>query len=63
MKKANWFADYCEEKGVTFFDLEKDIDFDLSTDFLDYEHLNKYGAQKATDYLAKPILAAMAEKE
>ena len=59
LKKANWFAGYCEEKGVTYLDLEKLIQFDLSTDFLDYHHLNKYGARKATDYLAEHILYAI----
>lgn len=59
LKKANWFADYCAEKGVVFLDLEKEIEFDLSTDFLDYHHLNDVGAVKATKYLAPYILKAM----
>lgn len=56
LKKSNWFTDFCKEKGITYVDLEKEIDFDINTDFLDYHHLNKYGAVKATDYLAKLIL-------
>lgn len=63
LKKANWFAKYCKEKGVPFIDLEKEITFDISTDFSDYQHLNKYGAQKATDYLATHILATVSSKE
>lgn len=56
LKKSNWFTDFCKEKGITYVDLEKTVDFDITTDFLDYHHLNKYGAVKATDYLAKLIL-------
>ena len=59
LRKTNWFADYCEERGVKFVDLEKEIDFDITTDFLDYHHLNKNGALKATDYLAPLILDAV----
>lgn len=55
LKKSNWFTEYCQNKGITYVDLEKVIDFDINTDFLDYHHLNKYGAVKATDYLA-PII-------
>ena len=56
LRKANWFADYCESKNVVFFDLEKEMVFDVKTDFLDYEHLNECGAKKATDFLAGKIL-------
>lgn len=59
LKKANWFSNYCEGKGVAYFDLEKEIAFDLSSDFLDYHHLNKYGAKKATDYLAHQIFSML----
>lgn len=62
LKKANWFSQYCNQKGVLFYDLEKEVSFDLSTDFLDYHHLNKFGAQKATDYLAKEILPLISSK-
>ena len=51
LRKANWFTDYCASKDVLFLDLEKEIEFDLSADFLDYHHLNETGAVKATDYL------------
>lgn len=57
LKKANWFADYCKENDVAFYDLEKEIEFDIKTDFLDYNHLNKNGALKATDFLAGKISA------
>lgn len=59
LRKANWFADYCAEKGVLFLDLEKEVSFDLETDFLDYHHLNDVGAVKATKYLAPYILEAI----
>ena len=56
LKKSNWFTAYCESKDITYVDLEKVIDFDINTDFLDYHHLNEAGAIKATDYLAPLIL-------
>lgn len=56
LKKSNWFTDFCKEKGITYVDLEKTVEFDITTDFLDYHHLNRSGAVKATDYLAKLIL-------
>jgi hypothetical protein len=59
LRKANWFADYCADRDVLFLDLEKEIKFNLETDFLDYHHLNDVGAEKATDFLAPYILEAM----
>jgi len=56
LRKNNWFSNYCKDNELPFYNLEKEIIFDISTDFLDYEHLNINGAQKATDYLAKNIL-------
>ena len=56
LKKSNWFADFCKEKGIRYVDLEEEYVFDISTDFLDYHHLNETGAIKATDYLAQNIL-------
>ena len=55
LKKSNWFTDFCYERGITYVDLEKEYVFDINTDFLDYHHLNKSGAVKATDYLAQLI--------
>ncbi len=59
LRKSNWFSDYCEEKGVLYINLEKEVPFDFSSDFMDYHHLNRFGAKKATDYLAPYILEAM----
>jgi len=59
LRKANWFADYCQSKDILFLDLEEELKFDLATDFLDYHHLNDVGAKKATDYLAPYIMEAM----
>ena len=59
LKKANWLDQYCESKGILYLDLEKEIKFSISTDFLDYYHLNKSGAAKATRFLAEYILEAM----
>lgn len=59
LRKLNWFTDYCNENNLTFVDLEQAIEFDYTTDFRDYEHLNINGAQKATDFLTPYILEAM----
>lgn len=56
LRKANWLADYCAEKGILYLDLEKEVAFDHSTDFMDYYHLNVAGAAKATGYLAETIV-------
>lgn len=59
LRKSNWFADYCKSNDVLYIDLEKEMTFDLSTDFMDYHHLNVLGAQKATDYLTPYIQKAL----
>ena len=59
LKKANWLDEYCESKGVLFLDLEKELDYDITTDFMDYYHLNEAGAIKSTDYLSSYIMNAM----
>lgn len=59
LRKTNWFAKYCEERDIVFVDLEQEVQFDLATDFQDYQHLNKAGAIKATAYLSQFILSAM----
>jgi len=59
LRKSNWLYDYCEAKGIPYFDLEKEIDFDHSRDFMDYYHLNVVGAERATDFLAKEILSVI----
>lgn len=59
LRKANWFGDYCAEKGILFLDLEQEMEFDLETDFLDYHHLNDVGAKRATEFLADYILKAL----
>lgn len=56
LKKSNWFAECCAERGILYVDLEKELSFDTETDFLDYHHLNESGALKATDYLAEIVL-------
>ena len=59
LRKANWFSQYCQERGIVYIDLEKEMEFNLDSDFLDYWHLNEEGAKKATNYLATYILDAM----
>ena len=59
LKKANWLDQYLESKGILYLDLEKEMTFDIATDFLDYHHLNENGAIKATNFLAEYIQEAM----
>lgn len=58
LRKSNWLKLYCAQQEVLYLDLEELVDFDTSTDFLDYEHLNVVGARRATAYLAEYIAAA-----
>ena len=53
LRKSNWFKDYCQDKGIQYLDLEKEIEFDMSCDFIDYAHLNVSGANRATEFLAQ----------
>ena len=41
------------------FDLEKEIEYDYSCDFYDFEHLSKSGAKKSTEFLNAYILEAL----
>lgn len=55
LRKANYLADYLAERSVPFFDLEKELTWDYTTDFNDYEHLSQAGATKATAFLCEKI--------
>ena len=59
LRKANYFAEYCKENNLIFFDLEKEIEYDYSCDFYDFEHLSKSGAKKSTEFLNAYILEAL----
>lgn len=56
LRKINYLSNYLAEQNITFYDLEKEITFDYENDFLDYEHLSQYGAQKTTLFLTEKIL-------
>lgn len=55
LKKANYLKAYFEQRGVPFYDLEKEIEYSYETDFFDYQHLSVWGARKSTDYLGEII--------
>lgn len=55
MKRANYLRDYFDEKGIPFYDLEKELEFDYTEDFNDTHHLSSYGASKATSFLGQKI--------
>lgn len=59
LRKINYLKRYLEERNVEFYDLEKEISFDYTVDFKDYEHLSKNGAKKATDFLNEKIVERM----
>jgi len=60
--KLNQLSEICEENDVLFIDLEKEVVFDYSVDFLDYEHLSETGADKATAHLIQYIEEALNER-
>ncbi len=59
MKKTNWFANYCRERNIPYYDLEREVEFNYSTDFQDEWHLNELGARKATEYLSSKIISLL----
>ena len=61
LKKVNRFKQICDEAEVLFLDLEAEIAFDYTRDFLDYEHLSETGANKATEFLMPYIMDAMGQ--
>lgn len=59
LKKLNHLSQICDEHDLLFIDLEQDIQFDYTVDFIDYQHLSETGALKATVYLTDYILEAI----
>lgn len=52
--QINGAAKYAEEHDITFFDFNRminDVGIAYETDFIDYSHLNGYGAEKLTAYI------------
>lgn len=53
--QINAVAEYAKERGIDFFDFNRmaeELEIDYSTDFVDNYHLNAFGADKLTKYLA-----------
>lgn len=51
----NQMEDYAAEQGIPYYNLFYEIDrigFDLNKDFMDSQHLNCYGQEKLTRYMA-----------
>ena len=59
LRCCNTLRQLCEESGVLYVDLEREIEFDYTTDFFDYQHLSAAGAAKATALLGEYIAEAM----
>lgn len=51
MRKTNYLEQYFEDKNVSFYDLEEEIDYSYQEDFSDCYHLSEVGAEKSTRYL------------
>ena len=52
----NWVEDYAQDQGIPFYNLFYEIDqigFDWEKDFMDTQHLNCYGQEKLTRYMAE----------
>jgi len=52
-------TEYADEKGIRFIDFNSEVEeigLSTATDFYDYSHLNKTGADKFSKYLTKYIL-------
>ena len=62
LKKLNHLRQICDENDVLFIDLEEEIQFNYSADFLDYQHFSEIGANKSTEFLTPYILDALAER-
>lgn len=56
LKKTNYLEKYLKAKNVSFFDMEKEIEYDYATDFSDHHHLSKEGAKKTTEFLGERIM-------
>ena len=59
LRKANWLEEYFSERNISYYDLEKEIEWNYGGDFYDYEHLGYNGAIKATDFLGDIIIEKM----
>ena len=56
LKKLNHLNIICEENNILFINLEDEISYNYTNDFLDYEHLSEIGANKSTEFLEHFIL-------
>ena len=59
LRKLNHLREICNERGITFIDLEEVIDYDYTADFYDYQHLSLKGANKSTELLELLIMNAL----
>ena len=59
LRKVNYLEQYLEQRGVDFYDMEKEINYNYSEDFNDYEHLSEIGARKTTEYLGEKIIEVL----
>ncbi len=61
LKKLNHLKQICDENDVLFIDLEEEVQYDYTVDFVDYEHLSEVGANKSTEYLLPYIMEALGQ--
>lgn len=61
----NWLEDYAADYGVRYYNLFyelEDIGLDGNTDYMDTQHLNCYGQEKLTRYMAERGYLKISEK-
>ena len=56
LMKANYLEKYLTDNGVYYYDLEKELTFNYTTDFSDEYHLSNQGSKKATSFLSDKIM-------
>ena len=59
LQKLNHLRQICNDNGIAFLDLEKEIEYNHAADFYDYEHLSEIGANRSTEFLASYVLDAL----
>ncbi len=52
----NVIKEISEEKNIIFYDLDKELKFDIKNDFYDNAHFNHLGAEKIGDYLFTKLI-------
>lgn len=55
LKQANYLEKYFAERDIPYYDLEKNIEFNVQSDFQDENHLGINGNKKVTEFLGRKV--------